>query len=124
MNAMRWSGVRERLESKQVAANPAMRTRDEFWADFRARARMTPQTQPEEAPSRAWMPRWGYAAAAVAAMVLVAGLAVWFPSRKAPLSPIRSFEVVAPHTGVIIMEDEQDRGTILWVTGMNLNSTG
>ena len=124
MNAMRWNRVRERLERKQVAATPAMRPRAEFWADFRARARMTPQTQAEEAPSRAWMPRWGYAVTAVAAMVLVAGLAVWFPSRKAPLNPIRSFEVVAPHTGVIIMEDQKDRGTILWVTGMNLNGTG
>jgi hypothetical protein len=68
--------------------------------------------------------RWAWAAAAAAVVI---GLAVWFPFRS-PASmaanPIRSFEVIAPHTGVIIMQDQQDRGTILWVTGLDLNSAG
>lgn len=124
MKALKWRAVEAELAKRPAATQRPARGRDEFWSDFAARARLVRQEEPAAAMPAFPRLRWAYAAAVA---VLVVGLAVWFPFRKAEpvaANPIRSFEVIAPHTGVIIMEDEQDRGTILWVTGLNLNSAG
>jgi hypothetical protein len=57
---------------------------------------------------------------AAAAAVLLA--VVFLPHGAALGNRIRSLEVVASHTGVIILNDTASKGTILWVTGLDPGS--
>lgn len=121
MNELRWKDVSENL--RRHGAVPRAAEPETFWSDFRARARMVRQDSPvAPAPAHPW--RWVTAATAAAAMV-VAGL-VLLPARPAvaAMSEITSLEVVAPHSGMIIMNDDSGHGTILWITGLNDNRSG
>jgi hypothetical protein len=118
MSPTRWRDVRERLRAQAPARPPA--EAGVFWAEFKARARMTPQTAPEPASRwRALAPRWGVGLAAAAAVLLAV---VFLPHGAALGNRIRSLEVVASHTGVIILNDTASKGTILWVTGLDPGS--
>jgi hypothetical protein len=121
MKTARWSEVRERLRAYPTGREPP--GRDAFWSDFKARARMTPQAAPEPEPA-AWRrlaPRYGIGLAAVAAALM----AVFMLPQASPLgNRIRSLEVVASHTGVMILNDSASKGTILWVTGLEPGSGG
>lgn len=124
MSVLKWREVKAGLAAQPASREMPGRGKEEFWSDFSARARMVCQ-EASVAETRMTVGvrlRWAYAAAAC----LVIGLAVWFPFRRtsSAANPIRALEVVAPHTGVIIMQDQNDQGTILWIAGLDLNSTG
>lgn len=124
MSRLDWNTVRDQLRAQDATRQAA--TEAEFWNDFRARARLVRQDgagAPAEGHPRRWA--WAGAATAFAAAMVAAGLLL-LPVRTAPAgaSAIRSLEVVAPHSGVIIMNDESGHGTILWVTGLNDSRSG
>jgi hypothetical protein len=102
---------------------PAPRTdADSFARDFKARATLMRQ-DPVESGSIRW-DRWGgwnwrYVAAAVTVCLIVGGV-VW-PARSAVVTQIKSLQIYAPHSGVIIMTDEHEQGTVVWVTDMESN---
>jgi hypothetical protein len=98
-----------------------MRDAKDFWSDFKARARMTAQEEPLSAGRRilaAWTRPLLASAVAAAAWVTVVMMP---PTVPPPVVPgIRSVEVIAPHSGVLIMEDSRKEGTILWVADMKV----
>jgi hypothetical protein len=97
-----------------------MKERDAFWEDFRARARLRPRAAPARAAAAAAAWRWPLAAtAAAAAALLVAAYVAWPEAPASPEVSVKSLEVVASHSAVLIMEDEPSRGTIVWVVGMD-----
>jgi hypothetical protein len=115
-----WKQIRGVLAEQQVAG--AMRSPDAFWSDFRARARLMRQEQPGSVLRWQSLPlRLAYAAALVA--VLAAGLALMIPRVNA-VNRIKALEVVASHSGVIIINDDTHRGTILWITDLKTDDSG
>lgn len=125
MNHPNWTEVRGHLRGQSLTPN--VPPRDAFWADFRARARWVRQDGEAPAPAvRPW--RWVYAGAATVAAAVLLVVAGWvvLPARPATAVPsaIKSWEVVAPHSGVIIMNDDSGHGAILWVTGLNDSRSG
>jgi hypothetical protein len=102
---------------------PGMRDAADFWQDFRARARMIRQDERAAArrrPALSFRLAW-----AAAALLLIAGgaLFMWARPGDAP-NRIKALEVIASHSGVIIIHDDARRGTILWVTDMQGDDSG
>jgi hypothetical protein len=121
MKTLRWKEVQSHLRRQTVRASP--RDGEAFKSDFKARTALTRQ-DPADAPGR-WSPSvfpWGYAAA-LASLLIVLGV-VGFPVHSSAVTQIKALEVVAPHSGVIIMNDQSGRGTILWITGMESKNNG
>ncbi len=122
MNKLSWKNVTGRLKAIEAPKTPSDNA--DFWQDFKARATLMRQDEP--AAERPRMPvalRWG----SVTALALVLIVAGWFmlPATLGAVTQIKALEVVAPHSGVIIMNDQSGRGTILWITGMeSKNSSG
>jgi hypothetical protein len=121
MSELRWKDVSADLRRRGVG--PRAADRETFWSEFRARARMVRQDG-LGAPATTHPWGWVTATVAVAAMAVI-GL-VLMPARPAmaAMSEIKSLEVVAPHSGMIIMNDDSGHGTILWITGLNDNRSG
>jgi anti-sigma-K factor RskA len=115
MSTNSWKEVSSQLRRQSAGSGP--RPAAAFWADFKARAALTRQESPEAAGERlpsAW--RWAYVAAVAVAVVAV-GVYV-MPAPASAVTRIKSLEVLAPHSGVIIMNDQSGKGTILWIAGM------
>ena len=120
---------REIADGMRRCSGPARSSPGEgaFWSDFRARARLRVQEEPEaRVATPALALRW---AAAATCALLVAASAVWIPQRLAAGRTggggvVRSLEVVAPHSAVMIMQDEASRGTIVWVVDMQSGDAG
>lgn len=115
MNKVSWSDVEVGLRER--SAPGAMRDAGTFGADFKARARLVRQEVPEE-PGTTWVPllRWGAASFAVALVVAVA--VIYWPGPADLMTQVKSLRVMAPHSGVIIMNDEGGQGTVVWITDM------
>lgn len=111
-----WNELKTALR-QTPSPTAAMPAADVFWDEFRARARLCNQERPAAAQraARVMWPRWVAAATGVAAVF--AFLLVTFSARQAQAfrNPIKSYQVLAPHSAVIIMTDDQRAGTILWV---------
>ena len=117
MHRMPWSEVKQRLHG--APAGRGSKDREEFWADFKARARCVRQAQPETLPGLSWRAlslRWSAGLTAVAA-ILLAVLLLPHGGTVAG-NRIRSLQVIASHTGVMILNDTSGKGTILWVAGL------
>lgn len=121
MKTIPWKAIESSL--RQRAAGRNMRDADAFAADFKARAALTRQVVPVDGGSRSlYILRWGYAM--VFAMLLVVIGVFSLPLRFGAVTQIKALEVVAPHDGVIIMNDQAGRGTILWISGMASSDSG
>lgn len=124
MNLWTWDRIRQALRRQGA---PAMRSRESFWAAFAARAGlMEREFQAPEATAR-WSPavwQWSLAAAAVALVLL--GWGVWFSAtgRLSSATQVLSLDVVATHSGVVIIEDVRARGTIVWITDLRSEDQG
>lgn len=115
MNKLSWKNVTGRLKAIDAPQSPSGDA--DFWLDFKARATLMCQDEPVAARDRIPVAlRWG-SATALALVLIVAG---WFmlPATLGAVTQIKALEVVAPYSGVIIMNDQSGRGTILWITGM------
>ena len=120
MKTLSWKDMDAHLQSQ--AAKHRLRDADAFAADFKARAALAPQLAPEttlKAPAPLF--RWGYAAG-LALTLLAVGVFSLLPDRSVAETRIRALEIIAPHSGVIIMDDQTGRGTIVWITGMDSNN--
>lgn len=98
--------------------------RAEFWSEFRMRAALMPQTQPVAAGLRFSVLRWA-ALAAAASVLLAAGIFYVHLNvpRRTELSRVISVQVVAPHSALLIMSDEDVQSTLVWVVDLAENST-
>jgi hypothetical protein len=118
MNTLSWKDVTGKL--KTVAARKDLPETAAFWTDFSARARLVRQDEPVATRDRIPVGlRWG--TATVLALFLVAVGLFALPTMRGAVTRIKALEVVAPHSGLIIMNDQSGRGTILWITGMESN---
>lgn len=119
MKTIAWKDVNAHL-GRQAKKN-RLRDADSFRADFKARAALAPQDAPGTtitAPASIF--RWGYAAGL--AMILL-GVGIFsLLNRSVPETRIRALEIIAPHSGLIIMEDQTGLGTIVWITGMEFKN--
>jgi len=115
MNKGTWLEIEAGLIRRKT---PAMRSAVEsFQQDFKARATFIRQETVAET-ALSWFPvlNWRYVVPAAAAL-LIAGLVMW-PSPTALVTQIKSLQVFAPHSSVIIMVDEKEPGTVVWVTDL------
>ena len=85
-----------------------------FWEDFCARASLRPQLQ-EAAERPAFALRWAMATAA--AVLLAVGIVRYERAGSAavPVNNVLALNVATPHRGVLIMNDDNSGGTILWI---------
>lgn len=113
-----WKQVKDAM--RDDAARSDMTPADEFWTDFQARARL--RTQEAPAAPVPWF--YGKArlaiVAAAAVLLLAAGLLlnVGTGSAEASATTIKSVEIVASHSAVLIIKDEPSESAILWVVDM------
>ena len=98
-----------------------MRPAEEFWTDFKARARLHVQDRPDPRPESSPFLKWGLATACAAALVMLVVLR-GLPGLSGRGSHIKSLEVVASHSAVLIMEDQPTDSTILWIVDMSLEN--
>ena len=112
----------------QVAPVPPPRNREEFWADFKARAALT--NQEDVAPTVARNLRgWRVvrvvlaSAAAVVALLALALIPSAEPgangkSAHVQLSEVREVELAVQYDSMMILEDAEAEGTLLWIDGL------
>jgi hypothetical protein len=119
MNRISNNALRKAFAEQRTGA--AMRGPEAFWGDFRARARLRAQDEPET--RRLWLPAWPAYAKACAVLALFA-VTVWvvYPAGAAQPAAVTSMEVIAPHSAVLIINDAQTDSTVLWITGMNTDT--
>jgi len=96
---------------------------DEFWSDFKSRARMYPQA----APARMWIAPLFFRRAIAAGCMVMALVGIsyyWLSEAVVEATQIQSVEVIASHSAVLIMEGESSDGAILWVVDMEADGGG
>lgn len=114
---MDWQQVRDTLRTSGSGAGP--RAAADFWADFKARAKLVPQLDEAAVPSRASHAMLWWRSSLAAAAAVLAVVALYSPLHRTPTdNDIQALEIVASHTGIIIMSDSTVKGTIVWITGM------
>jgi hypothetical protein len=119
-----WNEIQAGLRSQK--APPPQNDAESFTQDFKARASLMRQDSASPAAPLALFPAlsWRFGIATAAA-VLIAGLVFW-PASSSLVTQVKSLQVLAPHSGVIIMTDEDNHGTVVWVTDLESDdgSTG
>jgi hypothetical protein len=116
---------------RQHAALPELRARDEFWSDFRARAALRPPQHPE-AVAVGWLGwlngvRLRLAVAALAVLVaLCLVLDAWHGARPGAststvLSSVDEVDVLVNYGSLMILQDQENGGTVVWLTGVPTN---
>jgi hypothetical protein len=118
MSKESWNDVVAGLRKRR--ASETLPDADAFKADFKARAVLVRQGEFESGPVLpVSLVRWVVACAAAIAM-LVGGTLLW-PVSEELVTQVKSLQVMAPHSGVMIMNDDAGRGTVVWVTDMTSN---
>lgn len=114
-----WNDIQHELGKKAVP--PAPSSQEQFWSDFKARARMTVQDAPAPARSRVLWTSFAFAGS-LALLALAAIPFFWSPAAMAGAIEITSLEVGAPHSGAMILnvvsENGKNKGAIVWVSGL------
>lgn len=111
---------------KKQQKSSGMLDKDSFWDEFNEKVKHIKQDAEVKEPI-VFLAGWAKAAACfILAAGLITGLLFWNRSDRQPdnLAVIQDYEIFSDHTGVLIIEDDEEAGTILWVTGLNNNSTG
>lgn len=130
MSRRDWKAIRKRIRAKYAAPSP--RDGKAFWREFRTRA---VQDGSDAAPVRVPLSRapriplvWAAAAVligVVSAVVLVKLRLETTPPRTARQVPaVEEIEVFVPYTSMMIMQDAEDAGSIVWVTDMESDGSG
>ncbi len=115
MNKSSWKQIEADLRLRK--APPPLTDAESFKQDFKARAALMRQEPIEKQAQVSWpLWNWRYAGAALA-ICLLAGL-YFLPSSSSLVTQVKSLQVFAPHSGVIIMTDENNSGTVVWVTDL------
>lgn len=127
MNTPHETTLRQAL--RQAAALPAARPAESFWQDFRARSALTHQAEPAPARQAAGVGLLRpWAVGALGAMVFAGLVWAWLQSAvpsgrlaQAPapastaLSKVEEVEVFSEYSSVMIVEDIEHGGTVIWV---------
>lgn len=112
-----WDAIRQEIGRMTVPCGE----QTAFWADFKARARLTVQEQPAPVAHRGL---WGALAFAgsVALLALIALPFFLAQDSMAGAIEVTSLEVTAPCRGAIILnllsENGKKAGTVVWVSGL------
>ncbi|MFO7534805.1 MAG: hypothetical protein R6X19_03845 [Kiritimatiellia bacterium] len=109
-----WKNIEMELGRSSLQTKPG--GGEEFWTDFKARARLTVQ----EKPSRSATPFiWASLAGGSALAILLA--VFWTPEAQATIR-VTSLEAEAPHTAAMILnvasENGAGQGAIVWISGL------
>ena len=92
----------------------------DFWSAFRLKAARV--RREETGMLASWLPpvvslRWA-AAACVAVVLAVMTVVTMLPSAAPASGVVKSLDVVAPHDAVFILRDTGDKGTFIWIAGL------
>jgi hypothetical protein len=90
-----------------------MRAGNEFWAEFRERAKGLPRNEPSRQPA---LPAVLFSAFLLAAGIGVALLAV--RPAGAAAAVVESLEIAADHSGVVVIQGSGENPTIVWILDM------
>ena len=130
-----WRSEHFRDALKAACAAPETRPAKTFWQDFRARASLTVQgvttvAEDNAAHSLAWRP-WASVAAAVIVLctffVLRQPVETTIASNPPPVAPaglskVDEVEVFSDYSSVLIVEDIENGGTVIWVAAADTPS--
>ena len=115
MSTRSWRQIQAGLRSWRTP--PLQNDVESFRQDFKARASLMRQELPAEHEA-SWFPLLsGRYIAATAALLLAVGIRFW-PASSSLVTQVKFMQVLAPHSGVIIMTDEDNPGTVVWVTDL------
>lgn len=131
MNDSKNKNIEEELKTQNIQAEPP--EKEAFWEEFRARAKNITQDEPGTPES---IPFTGAKLLKIAAcfLVIIIGISVFtvynYPESEKkivatqlqPGSTIEDYEIFTPNKGVMILQDEQTSGTILWVMDTDENN--
>lgn len=128
---MKWSNIRS--EMRHHLGPPPPKGAADFWADFEARARLVAGPDGAETLPGAQPVMWGRWVA-VAASLAVVGVLLWprtpLPSPHASLpaavrlSNVDSVDVFVDHGSLMIIQDQKNGGTLVWLAGTNSSTNG
>lgn len=125
MNNMSQKEIEKALS--EMKPSDRMAPADSFWSDFRARAgsqdaevTLSSQRRLMRIPTA---PRWALAAACVMIAVAVASIRFLTPAGIELASSVGSWEVLAPHSAVVIVNDGPTQSTIMWIVDMTTDNT-
>lgn len=107
--------IRELLARRRVDPAPDAGT---FWSDFKARARLMNQEQPEMAPVFFSPGKWAIAAACAVLMAVTGGLFLFRQAMVPETEGEMTLDVKVAHSAILIIKDEPSHGTIVWITDM------
>lgn len=112
-------------ELGKIQPEAEMRDKEEFWEDFKARSELTSREKPSAIPIP-FIPDWAKAAACLA---LICGVSAYFIVNDKPviktgnnISTVTDYEVLTQNEGVFLLSDEENSGTILWITDSGDNN--
>jgi len=122
MSKTTWNELKDALRQRQTTPEP--QARDEFWAGFRERATETTQdgAKPSLGPAPVLFPRLAVLAAAAA--VVIAGLLAQLirgpedMPKQQLLSRVEEIEVFGEYSSVMIVQDADSGGTLVWVSDL------
>ncbi len=117
MNRISWNDIRQTLKD-DAAARPVPPAAP-FWEEFRARSRMTPQWRTSHSPASVSIIFRRVTLSACATLLVAVFSLYWLSGLPARATQIQSVEVIASHSAVLIMDDNSDDGTLLWVVDMH-----
>mgnify|MGYP006275680451 CR=1 FL=1 len=108
---------------RELQQPPPMRNSDKFWNEFKARAAITPQTGTGTAAPRRKI-TWPRAVSIITGLAVLLVLAVLFLPRDGnhdttQLSEVEEIDISVDYSGVMVMQDAQNGGTVVWVTDLN-----
>ena len=117
-------------ELRGFRGSPAPPPATEFWGTFRARAQDIPQETPvlqreERAAARWWLGAGGLAGATVV-LVLALALEIRAPVPTEPqrLSKVDEVTVHVDYDSMMIVEDAEYEGTVVWIAGVQAGADG
>ena len=111
------------LKRKEMTTqNTEMCNADEFWSDFKARASLRVQNH-QTAPQRRLGNTWLLAGACAIALFVITGSYIINTKPSSTYSVIKSLEIVASHSAVLIMKDESRDSTMLWIVDMTTDTS-
>ncbi|MBN2451118.1 MAG: hypothetical protein JXR77_12060 [Lentisphaeria bacterium] len=125
------SGRQLRQALRQVDRPPEVRDADTFWEEFQARVALTSQQAPGQCArvvthSAWWHVAWACVPVVALALVLsglrqpdLPALAAAPLPASTVLSEVEQVDVFSDYSSVMIVEDEANGGTLIWVASMD-----
>lgn len=121
---MKWQRIQEALRREHAVppAPPAER----FWATFRARVAVDGASAVR--PALRFSPRRHLSWAAAALVALTLAVVSLLPPAGRPvastprLSGVQEVDVFVPYSSMMIIEDDERGGSILWLAGLDMGN--